>query len=343
MIRALCWEEPAGPDSGRRCREVTLAEAAAAWRERGAQVWVDAAAPDRAEMVEVARQFELHDVIVRTAMQPNSRPKVADFGDFITVTLYVPRAPHVSRRGVPPFGIAGSGLAPLSEVDFVFSARYLVTAHPDPVPLIEGLLDGAMRDDAAMAKGMGGLVHRVLDETVDSYFPVLDRLVEQVEDVQEFAFVGDKGPPKHDAMRPLFRLKKGLFALRRVMSPQADALRVLARGGVSFYEQPDRTEFEDIFDRAVRVEQTILMNQELLINARESYLTRVSNELGIATQALLVVTCIILVPLFVTALYGMRFPGMPELGLPLGHGWAIVLIVGIDGLLLYYFHRQHWA
>jgi magnesium transporter len=276
-------------------------------------------------------------------MQPNSRPKVADFGDFVTVTLYVPRAAHVSRRGVPPFGIAGSGLAPLSEVDFVFSARFLITAHPDPIPLIDGLMEGTRHDPGAIARGMGGLVHRVLDETVDAYFPVLDGLVEQVEAVQEFAFVGGGERPSNDAMRPLFRLKKGLFALRRVMAPQADALRVLARGGVSFYDEGEQPDFEDIFDRAVRVEQTIIMNQDLLINARESYLTRVSNELGIATQALLVVTCLILVPLFVTALYGMRFPGMPELQLPLGHGWAVMLIVLIDGVLLYVFHRQRWA
>jgi magnesium transporter len=204
-------------------------------------------------------------------------------------------------------------------------------------------MQDARRDAEAMARGMGGLVHRVLDETVDSYFPVLDKLVEQVEDVQQFAFVGDGGPGSGDAMRPLFKLKKGLFALRRVMAPQADALRVLAREGVSFYEEPDRTDFEDVFDRAVRVEQTILMNQELLINARESYLTRVSNELGVATQALLVVTCLILVPLFVGAFYGMNFQFIPESHWPLGHSWPVILIVAIDGGLLYFFHRQRWT
>src|SRR6266542_3988544 len=203
MIRALYWERPVsqhnaaaaadtagrpgGAPQGWECREVTLEDALTAWRERGALVWVDVASPTRPEMETISAGFGLHDVIVRTALQPNSRPKVAHFGDFITVTLYVPRAPHVGARGVPPCGIAGSGLAPLSEVDFVFAARYLITAHLDPVPLIDRLMDAARHDTEMVAKGMGSLVHRVLVETVNSYFPVLDRLVEQVEGIQQFA------------------------------------------------------------------------------------------------------------------------------------------------------------
>jgi magnesium transporter len=248
--------------------------------------------------------------------------------------------------GAPPFGVSGTGLAPLSEIDFVFSERYLITAHPEAVPLLGRLLDDARNDPKAMAEGMGRLVHRVLDEAVDSYFPALDTLVEQVEAVQEFAFVGtgSRGEATdRAAMLPLFRLKKGLLALRRVMAPQADALRILAREGVAFYQDPVPIDFQDVFDRATRVEQIIELNQSLLINARESFLTRVSNELGLTTQALLVLTCLILVPLFFTALYGMNFDRIPEAHLPIGHGWAIGLIVVVDGAVVYYFRRQHWT
>ena len=334
MIRVLCWEQGL-------CRDVSLEEGGAAWRERGASVWVDVAAPDRAQMERIAALLGLHDMVVRDALQPNSRPRTEDFGDFISITLYVPHEPGASQRGAPPFGIGGSGLGPLSEIDFVFAARYLVTAHQDDIPLLDRLRHNARDEATVLEQGFGALVREVLDEAVDSYFPVLDKLVEQVEDIQEFAFVGGGSAPPHDALRPLFQLKKGLLALRRVMEPQADALRVLAREGVSFYREPVEIDFQGVFDRAVRVEQTIQLNQDLLINARESYLTRVSNELAVATRALLVVTCVILVPFFFSALYGTNFDLIPETKWPIGQAWAIGLIVLTDGVILLIFRRQH--
>jgi len=256
-------------------------------------------------MESVARALGLHDIVVRNALAPNSRPRLEDYGHFITLALYVPRA--------------------------------------DPVPLFDHLMDSARAEVNVVAEGMGRVVHRVLIEVVDAYFPVLDGLIEQVEGVQEFAFVGGEGAENGLAMLPLFRLKKGLLALRRVMSPQADALRLLAREGVSFYQEPAPVDFQDVLDRAIRVEQTIQLNQDLLINARESYLTRVSNELALATRALLVITCVILVPLFTTAFYGMRFVAFPELGFSIGHGWAIGLIVVVDGALLFLFRYRRLA
>ena len=378
-VRALCWETRdapvAGDDVGPNppagsaaalppivSKVVTVGEAAAVWRERGARVWVDVTAPSGADVEVLVQEFGLHDAVAHRAQHPrvpNPRPRTVDYGTFMTVAFYVPRAADVPHRSVPSSGFAGSRLVPLSEIDLVFAERFLITVHADPVSLLERMMDDAQCDAGVMATphptrvpartgsrpdgppaGLGQLVHDVLDKAVDAYFPVLDELVEQVEHVQALAFVG--GRPRHDAIRALFRLKKGLLALRRIMSPQADALRVLARRGVAFYQEPAPIEFQDVFDRAVRVEHTIQLNQDLLLNAREAYVTRVSNELGVATQALLVAMCMVLVPLFVTALYGMNFLFMPEHRWPLGRPWAIGLVVLIDGGLLYFFHSRRW-
>jgi magnesium transporter len=358
------------------CREVSLEDAAAVWRgDRGA-VWVDVQAPSAREMADVGRVFGLNRLVIDNALRPNLRPKIDNYGDYITLALYVPHlgagededagtgggaggsqstdsAGDERVRGartpfVPPLEMERGGVAPLREVFLVFGGRFLVTVHREPIPVL-GAMPGRLFADAALRQqGAGGLVHHVVDEIVDAYFPFLDALAEQVEDVQEFAFVGvgrpgDAPAERRRQMRRLFRLKRALLALRRVAVPQSDALRMLARDQVTIFAGPTPISFQDVFDHSTRVQQTIQLHYELLTSAREAFLTRVSNELGVASRTLLAITCFVGVPTLVTALYGTNFARIPELGWPYGYLWALLLIALLDGALVLLARRRRWV
>jgi len=112
------------------------------------------------------------------------------------------------------------------------------------------------------------------------------------------------------------------------------------------YQQPDiavAVSFADAYDRAVRVDATVDTYHEMLVRARESYLTRVSNELTATANQLLVFTVMLMVPLLVTGWYAMRFPRIPELDFAIGWWWPLGLILGGDAALLAYLRRRGWV
>jgi magnesium transporter len=331
------------------CTESGLEEAGMSWQANQGMVWVNVVNPTLAEMYAVANAFNLHHLAVEDAIYPRPRPELDDYGDFMTLFLYVPRItdPEVEPRdpaaeAVPPFGleIGRGGLAPMDHVYLIFGHRLLVTVARQPIAILNQVAIRCHNDASVLTRGMGGLVHYVVDQMVDAYFQVLDLLSERVEAVQEFAFLGPGKVNAPQEMRALYNIKRDLMALRRVMVPQTDAIRLIAREGIAFYKEPEDVYFQDIFDHAIKVQQTIQVYLDLLTSARESYLTRVSNELATAARALLIVVMFISVPTIVVTAYGMNHEHIPELRWPFGHLWAIFLVAAADLALLAFVRRK---
>lgn len=65
------------------------------------------------------------------------------------------------------------------KIDIIFGHNFLITIHPEQFDWLTELLAIVSKDDSednTIHQGMAYLLHAVLDELVDSYFPVLDEI-----------------------------------------------------------------------------------------------------------------------------------------------------------------------
>jgi magnesium transporter len=186
---------------------------------------------------------------------------------------------------------------------------------------------------------MSAVVHELMDGVVDLFFPVLDVMVDRVEEIQETAFVGHGEQLDKEQVRELFSLKKQLNNLHRILDPQRAAIAVLARQELPFFRN-EGAAFQDIFDHAVRQSDNLSVYVDLLVSARESYLVRISNVLANAAKILLTLTLFLSIPAFVFTLYGMNFEYIPESSLPIGHALPLLITLVADAALFVYFNRK---
>jgi Mg2+ and Co2+ transporter CorA len=192
--------------------------------------------------------------------------------------------------------------------------------------------------DAEHPDGIGILLYSLLDTIVDNYFPVIDNIVERVEDLEEQIF--EKYNQR--AIESIFTLKKDLLALRKVLAPERDVLNVLIRRDLPIFEEHTLVYFQDVYDHVVRITDSIDTYRDLLSSALDSFLSMQSNRLNITVQTLTSVSIILMSVAAVTGWYGMNFHDMPELSSPLGYPVIILSVAVVVLLEFLFFKRKGW-
>ena len=337
MIRSLYWGRAANASFTHALRsdgENTCASDWRAWQERGGLIWIDLEKPDRRLLEAVAEVFDLHQLAVTTVMAERSRPKLTTFDHYFILTMYGPKPLPVTSERLA----RETTLDRVEEAELIVGERFLLTIHDDHMPGLENVWTDHEQSETP-PEDMSAVVHEVMDGVVDRFFPVLDTMVDRVEEIQEAAFVGTGELLDEARVRELFSLKKQLNSLHRILNPQRNAIAVLAREELPFFRSSG-AEFQDIFDHAMRQADMLAVYVDLLVSAREGYLVRVSNVLANAAKMLLAVTLFFAVPTFVFTTYGMNFDHVPEASLPIGHALPFLVTLAADGALFWYFQRR---
>lgn len=185
---------------------------------------------------------------------------------------------------------------------------------------------------------VGVLLYSLLDTIVDSYFPVIDSIVERVEDLEEQIF------EKYNqaAVESIFTLKKDLLALRKVLAPERDVLNILTRRDLPIFEQKTLVYFQDIYDHITRITDSIDTYRDLLSSALDSFLSMQSNRLNITVQTLTSVSIILMSVSAITGWYGMNFANMPELSTQYGYLVVIAVVAVVVIVEYFFFKRKRW-
>ena len=258
--------------------------------------WLDLDAPSDADVDTLAELFHFHPLSVEDLVKREQRPKLEDFGDYMFLVYY--GAAALSEDPGPDT----EAELELEEVHALISGSYLVTVHDGDC----GALDEARaRMRAQKPRSEQFVVYRVLDGLTDTYFPLLERLEDRLERLDEAIFEN----PSPDQYQRLNALRRDLVKIGRVATPQRD---MLARSVDEILEIPgleadSRNYFRDVYDHSIRIADQIDSYRDLLIGSRDAYLSVASNRLNEITKQLTVVATIFLPLSFVVGFFGQNF------------------------------------
>jgi magnesium transporter len=223
-------------------------------------------------------------------------------------------------------------------VNLFIGANYLVTVHSGPVRHIADTLARWRAPRSPLGNRVSALVHALLDAMVDDYFPLMDQVADRVEDLEDtiFAHFDER------SIETIFRLKKDLLAMRRVVAPERDVLNVLLRRQLPIFSSEDVAYLQDVYDHIVRVTDNIDTYRDLLSSALDSYLSLQGNRLNQIMKLLTIASILLMSDALVTGFYGQNFKFFPELEWFTGSFWALGLMAAITLALVIYFRQKRW-
>src|SRR5437588_7060541 len=219
------------------------------------------------------------------------------------------------------------------KVDIIFGRNFLVTAHRSKLPWLDKLFESARNDDSEeniMHQGIAFLLYDVLDTLVDSYFSVLDTLDDLIDDLED-ATVNEAS---NEVQARLFRTKRALAQMRRVISPQVEVSNSLITRTGDLIPTEVEPYFSDVHDHLVRTFEVLDSYRDLMSGLLDVYLTTVSNRLNEVMKQLTIIATIFMPITFITGVFGQNFGHSPQVKHDAGAlFWITLLGMGIITLM----------
>ena len=320
---------------GKISRETTPEALNRALMDPQARLWLDMENPTPDELAYLEKVFHFHPLAIEDATHRAQRPKLENYM----------QVADVCQHGYYYMVIHGPDLESFKEhlqtkeLDCFFSDRYLVTCHEKRMKSIEEVRDRAGSDASTMLeKGIDWILYLILDHLVDTYIPILDNLEEELDTIEEHALT----QPTPDLLVRIAAKKRELLDFRRNIGPQREVIAQLTRGEVPFIRESVRIYFRDVQDHLIRTVETVELYRDLIMGARDIYLSSVSNHLNQIMKTLTIISVIAMPIMAVTSFFGMNFEKMPAIHSPTGF-WITMAFTGIfEVFVIWLIKRKGW-
>jgi len=185
-------------------------------------------------------------------------------------------------------------------------------------------------------------LHGVLDGLVDSFFPILAKLDDDIDALEDQILER----PTQQQLGRLFDMKRSLIAIRKVVTPERDTLgsMVSGVGGLPGMTPEAERYFRDVYDHLIRISDLVDSYRDLMSGVLDTHLSTVSNRLNAVMKQLTIIATLFLPLSFLTGFFGQNFDAL----VASISGWPAFLTFGI-GLevcafagLLTMFWRRGW-
>lgn len=310
---------------GCRVADVPITEAGSWAAREGHFVWVGLHEPDESVLMELKRQFGLHELAVEDALHAHQRPKLEVYGDSLFMVLRTARLEDEALVLGETHIFAGRG--------YVVTVRHGASTTYSPV---RARCESAPK---LLKHGEDFVVYAVMDYVVDCYFPVLDQMAGAVDELEARLMLR---PPSIAEIERIHQLRRDLERLRRAASPLLDVCSRLERFDLPMIDMDMRPYYRDVQDHVIRVNEHVGSLRELLSFAFETSMILSAARQNDVTRKLAAWAAILAVPTAIAGLYGMNFEYMPELHWRFGYPAALAVIALVCGVLYVRFKRTGW-
>ncbi len=294
---------------------------------RGKQFdWIGLSDPKPGEMELVREQYGLHPLAIEDALNPQQMPKLELYG---SVLFIVARTAAIEEGENIEYGQTALFLAS----NFLVTVRIGSTrAHGDLRTRLESVPE-------RLAEGPDYAAHAILDFIVDGYQPVIERLEEGVQILEERAI---DVFPEPSTIRRIFRLRRQFRRFVRVIGPMNEVCERLASTEIAVIDPGARIWFRDVLDHVRRTMVRMDGLRETLASIVETAALLEQHRQGDMTRQLAAYAAILAVPTAIAGIYGMNFEYMPELHHKWGYPAVVAVITAICGGLFVRFRRIGW-
>ncbi len=314
--------------NGERVADVPVADLGDAWRYSDRFLWVGLYEPSEQLLSHIQEAFGLHDLAIEDAHRAHQRPKLELYKNSMFVVLRTARLSDEGEQRIE-FG----------ETHVFLGPRYVVTVRHGSLKSHVGLRTRCEATPELLAKGEGFVLHALMDFIVDQYFPVVDSLEKELDELEEHIF---SGKFVRSVTARLYHLRRDLLSLKQALAPLQDVSAYLVRMDSPLIPADTRPYFQDVHDHVIRIANSIDNLQQMSQLALESNLALISVAQNDDTKRLAAWAAIIAVPTLIAGLYGMNFKFMPETEWSYGYPFAMCLMFSICGLLYRWFRKVGW-
>lgn len=272
----------------------------------------------------IGSHFGIHALAMEDATDHAQRAKAEPYGD---ATFLVLPMPHEDELGFWT-----------EQLTIWITKRFVITMQGLPGDCLEPLRV-SIREKKGRVRELNAafLAYAIADSVVDAYFPIVDRIGNELSPLEEEAF----SRPDGRTLGRIRRLRTELIRVRRAVHPVRDAAIALASLDRVF--DPDTRHYlRDLNDHVSRVLDQLETDRFMANDLLDIYMTSVNLKLSETSKVLTIIATLFMPLTFIAGVYGMNFHHMPEINWQYGYPFALTLMALTTLGLLWYFWKKGW-
>jgi magnesium transporter len=295
-------------------------------------LWVDVVGLGSEETLRTLAQiFHIHPLALEDIVHTNQRAKVDTFDENLFIVLRIVDTSHEQI---------------CEQFSLVLGKNYLVTFQERPGDSFDLVRSGLRIKESVARQGVHSdyLAYRLIDASIDAYFPILESIGDHLDDLDDPAAIAHT----EKAFGQLHVVRRELLLLRRAIWPIRDAISELRSEVTPFVCESTRVYLRDCYDHAVQLIDLMESYRDIAGDVRDYYLSSISNRMNEVMKILTLISTIFLPITFLAGVWGMNFDpdsspyNMPELRWRYGYPMSIVVMALVVTGMFWYFKRKGW-
>ncbi|MEY2193794.1 magnesium/cobalt transporter CorA [Neobacillus sp. BF23-41] len=281
--------------------------------------WVDFEEPTNAETKLLSEFFHFHPLAIEDCLHFIQRPNMNYYDGVLFFVLH-----SVSKT------------IRCEEIDVFVGENYVVSFHKEKDEAIDMVKQKLFASKEMEKVGPLFVLHSIIDELVDCYFPILHQIEDKLNEYEEKEASSKKIIEEvYEIRRDLIRLRKTIIPMRDLLYRMINSKRIQETKQIHHY-------FSDIYDHLMKLTDMVASNQDVTSDMRENYMSIQSNRMNSIMMTLTVITTIFMPLTFIVGVYGMNFDHMPELHWQYGYFFTLGVMAIIVIVMIFWFYKKGW-
>ncbi|MFC2048154.1 magnesium/cobalt transporter CorA [Chloroflexota bacterium] len=291
--------------------------------------WVNIERPTEGETEYLAQNYAFHHLDLDDCLSRIQRPKIDVYKDYLFLVFHF-----------PVFNIEARVTTP-SQLSVFIGEDYLITLHQGELkPLVKLFKECQLNEESRQeyfSQGSGFLLYRIIDRLVDYCLPILNKIYDNIESVEDDIF----SESRKGTIKEISVLRRDVISFRRIIWPMRAVVASLEPKIRRFTKMDLSVYFGDIIDHVDKIWDGLDEYKEIIEGLNDTHDSLATNRTNEVMRMLTIIGTVLLPLIVVASIYGMNIP------LPFqnsSYALSVVLLgtlVIIGGMLLF-FRRQRW-
>jgi len=295
----------------------------------GDLTWVNIEGATERETEYLAQNYPFHPLDLDDCLSRIQRPKIDEYKDYLFLVFHFPIFNEAVRVTTP------------SQLSVFISGKYLITLHKGELkPLVKLFRECQIDEESRQeyfSQGSGYLLYRIIDRLVDYSLPILNKVGDNIENVEDTIFSnGVRG-----AIREISMLRRDIISFRRIIWPMRAVIGTLEPKIRHFTKMDMAVYFGDVTDHLDKIWDALDEYKEVIEGLNDTHDSLVTNRTNEVMRMLTIIATILLPITVVAGIFGMNIP-LPFQNSNYSLLFVFLICLVIVSGMLYFFRRQHW-
>lgn len=293
--------------------------------------WINVTRPGKNEVKYLQDKFNFFALDLKDCMPPLQRPRIQQREEYIFMIL-----------NFPLYDIKTKKITSV-EVDFFITKDLLITVHDNTLKPLQSIYEGISQNiqyKKEIFTNTGNLVYQILDDLVESVFPMLNDISLDIETIEDTVTKTDKP----ESIEKILITKRNIANFRKIMLAHKATIRKLLMAAPNFFPvQRLKKFFNNLVDQTKDVWDTLENYKETIDALHETKESIYSYRLNDIMKILTIFSVVVFPLTLLAAIFGMNTTvGMPFIESKYGF-WFVLGIMLVGTIFMFiFFKKKKW-